>query len=58
MLADMSPSLDPVEEALARYCAAAYDKNVEAFVSIFHEHTSGPIDHKTMSGMIKRGGNR
>ena len=21
---------------------------------IFHEHTSGPIDHKTMKGMIKR----
>jgi ketosteroid isomerase-like protein len=25
---------------------------------IFHEHTSGPIDHKTMSGVIKRGGSR
>ena len=23
---------------------------------IFHEHTSGPIDHKTMRGVIKRGG--
>ena len=23
---------------------------------IFHEHTSGPIDHKTMKGTIKRGG--
>ncbi len=22
---------------------------------IFHEHTSGPIDHKTMKGLIKRG---
>jgi ketosteroid isomerase-like protein len=21
---------------------------------IFHEHTSGPIDHKSMKGMIKR----
>ena len=25
---------------------------------IFHEHTSGPIDHKTMKGTIKRGGIR
>jgi ketosteroid isomerase-like protein len=23
---------------------------------IFHEHTSGPLDHKTMKGVIKRGG--
>jgi ketosteroid isomerase-like protein len=23
---------------------------------IFHEHTSGPIDHKSMKGTIKRGG--
>jgi ketosteroid isomerase-like protein len=22
---------------------------------IFHEHTSGPIDHKSMTGTIKRG---
>jgi len=144
----MSQPSDPVHEALARYSAAAYDKNVDAFVSlyaddvhvfdmwnswelrgigawrdmaagwfsslgdervvvsasdvvstvtgelalghatltytavsadgrelrsldnritlalrrvanawkIFHEHTSGPIDHKTMRGVIKRGG--
>jgi ketosteroid isomerase-like protein len=150
MLADMSPPSDPVQEALARYSAAAYDRNVDAFVSlyaddvhvfdmwnswelqgieawrkmaagwfsslgdervvvtardvassqsidlavghatltytaisvdgrelrsldnritialrrvgsvwkIFHEHTSGPIDHKTMSGVIKRGDSR
>ncbi|HEY5810807.1 MAG TPA: nuclear transport factor 2 family protein, partial [Povalibacter sp.] len=25
---------------------------------IFHEHTSGPIDHQTMKGLIKRGGRR
>ncbi len=146
----MSQPSDPVHEALARYSAAAYDKNVDAFVSlyaddvhvfdmwnswelrgigawrdmamgwfsslgdervvvttrdvassqngelalghatltytavssdgkelrsldnritlalkrvgnewkIFHEHTSGPIDHKTMKGTIKRGGSR
>jgi ketosteroid isomerase-like protein len=143
----MSQTSDPVHEALTRYSAAAYDKNVDAFVSlyaddvhvfdmwnswelrgigawrdmavgwfsslgdervvvttrdvassengelalghatltytavsadgrelrsldnritlalrrvgsewkIFHEHTSGPIDHKTMRGVIKRG---
>lgn len=150
MLADMSQTPDPVQEALARYGAAAYDKNVDAFVSlyaddvhvfdmwnswelrgldawrnmaagwfsslgdervvvatrdvasnqsgdlalghatltytavssegqelrsldnritialrrvgnvwkIFHEHTSGPIDHKTMKGVIRRGDSR
>ena len=144
----MSQTLDPVHEALARYSAAAYEKDLDAFVSlysddlhvfdmwnswelrgidawrdmaagwfsslgdervvvrasdvvsnvtgeialghatltytavssdgrelrsldnritlalrregnawkIFHEHTSGPIDHKTMRGVIKRGG--
>ena len=145
----MSLTSDPVQSALAQYCAAAYDKNVDAFVAlyaddvqvfdmwnswelrgidawramatgwfsslgdervvvkardvvasesgdlaighatltytaisaegkelrsldnrctlalrraggtwkIFHEHTSGPIDHRTMQGVIKRGGN-
>ena len=147
MLRAMSQTTDPVQEALARYSAAAHDKDVDAFVSlyaddvhvfdmwnswelrgiagwramaagwfsslgnervvvtasdvassvtgemalghatltftaisaegkelrsldnritlalrrtagawrIFHEHTSGPIDHKTMKGTIKRG---
>lgn len=146
----MSQTSDPVHQALARYSAAAYDKNVDAFVSlyaddvhvfdmwnswelrgigawrdmamgwftslgdervvvrasdvvsnvtgelalghatltytavsadgrelrsldnritlalrrvgnewkIFHEHTSGPIDHQTMKGTIKRGSSR
>ena len=31
----MSQTSDPVHEALARYCAAAYDKNVDAFVSLY-----------------------
>ena len=149
MLCAMSQPTDPVQDALARYSAAAYDKDVDAFVAlyandvhvfdmwnswelrgidawrnmaagwfsslgdervvvkasdmvssvtgemalghatltftavsaegkelrsldnritlalrrtgnawkIFHEHTSGPIDHRTMKGTIKRGGN-
>jgi uncharacterized protein (TIGR02246 family) len=148
MLCAMNQTTDPVRDALARYSAAAYDKDVDAFVAlyaddvhvfdmwnswelrgidawrnmaagwfsslgdervvvkasdvvskmmgemalghatltftaisaegtelrsldnritlalrrtdnawkIFHEHTSGPIDHKTMKGVIKRGG--
>ena len=31
----MSPISDPVHEALARYSAAAYEKNVDAFVSLY-----------------------
>ena len=31
----MSQTSDPVHEALARYSAAAYDKNVDAFVSLY-----------------------
>ena len=31
----MSQTSDPVQEALARYSAAAYDKNVDAFVSLY-----------------------
>ena len=35
MLAGMNLTTDPVQEALARYCAAAYDKNVDDFVSLY-----------------------
>ena len=33
----MSQASDPVRDALARYCAAAYDKNVSAFVSLYED---------------------
>ena len=104
MLCVMNQTADPVRDAVARYSAAAHDKDVDAFVAlyaddvhvfdmwnswelrgidawrnmaagwfsslgdervvvrtgnvweIFHEHTSGPIDHETMKGVIKRGG--
>jgi len=35
MLRAMSQTTDPVQEALARYSAAAYDKDVDAFVSLY-----------------------
>jgi len=33
-------------------------RRVASAWKIFHEHTSGPIDHKTMSGVIRRGDSR
>jgi uncharacterized protein (TIGR02246 family) len=33
----MSQATDPVRDALARYCAAAYDKDVHAFVSLYED---------------------
>jgi ketosteroid isomerase-like protein len=33
----MSPTTDPVHDALARYSAAAHDKDVDAFVALYSE---------------------
>jgi ketosteroid isomerase-like protein len=33
----MSQASDPVRDALARYCAAAYDKDVNAFVALYED---------------------
>lgn len=35
MLCAMSQTTDPVQNALARYSAAAYDKDVDAFVALY-----------------------
>lgn len=33
----MNQTTDPVREAIAQYCAAAYDKDVEAFVALYSD---------------------